>query len=131
MAPNIIENKSNSYGQLNEERIKEAYWICFAFLVYEDIFKREPLSLHDHQNVTSCLKEAALDKYRTDVYWLWHDLLDVLDALAPYEQDWIDNTQPHEEWKHLEKLLLQPDKFCKTCWYWLDLMINGIDEVGR
>ena len=79
----------------------------------------------------SCLKEAALDKYRTDVYWLWHDLLDVLDALAPYEQDWIDNTQPHEEWKHIEKLLLQPDKFCKTCWYWLDLMINGIDEVDR
>ena len=54
MAPNIMitENKSDSCGELDEERIKEAYWICFAFLVYEDIVKKEPLSLHDHQNVT-------------------------------------------------------------------------------
>ena len=128
MAPNIVDNKSNS---CDEERIKEAYWICFAFLVYEDIFKKEPLSLHDHQNVTSCLKEAALDKYRSDVYWLWHDLLDVLDAVAPYEQDWVDNTQRHEERKHIEKVLLQRDQFCKTCWYWLDLIVNDIDETDR
>ena len=63
MAPNIVENKSNSCDEK-----KEAYWICFAFLVYEDIFKKEQLSLHDHRNVTSCLKETALDKYRSNVY---------------------------------------------------------------
>ena len=131
MAPNIIENKSISCGDLDEERIKEVCRMCFAFLVYGDILKKEPLSLHDNQNVTSCLNETALDKYRTDVYWLWHDLLDVLDTMAPYEQDWINNTQPHEERKHIEKLLLQPDQFWETCWHWLDLMINIIDEVNR
>ena len=68
------------------------------------------------------LNETALDKYRDNVYWLWHDLLDVLDAMAPDEQDWI-NTLPHEERKHLEKPLLQPNQFCKTCWYWLLLMV--------
>ena len=46
-------------------------------------FEEEPLPLHDYQNVTSCLKETALNKNRSDVYWLWHDLLDVLDAMAP------------------------------------------------
>ena len=40
------------------------------------------------------LNETALDKYCDNVYWLWHDLLDVLDAMAPDEQDWIDNTLP-------------------------------------
>ena len=58
---------------------------------------------------------------------LWHDLLDVLGAMAPDEQDWIDNTLPHEERKHLEKPLLQPNQFCKTCWYWLDLITNSGD----
>ena len=74
------------------------------------------------------MNETALDKYRNDVYWLWHDLLDVLDAMSPYEQDWIDNMQPHEERKHIEKLLLQPDQFCKTCWYWLDLITSEADR---
>ena len=87
MAPKIIENKSNCCGELEEERVKEAYWICFAFMVYEDMYKQEPFSVHDNQEVTSRLNETALDKYCNDVYWLWHDLLDVLDAMAPYEQD--------------------------------------------
>ena len=128
MAPKIIENKSNCCGELEEERVKEAYWICFAFMVYEDMYKQKPLSVHDNQEATSRLNETSLDKYRNDVYWIWHDLLDVLDAMAPYEQDWIDNMQPHEERKHIEKLLLQPDQFCKTCWYWLDLITSEADR---
>ena len=125
MASNMNENKiSSCCGELEEERIKEAYWITFAFLVYKDIFKQEPLLVHDNQKAISCLNKTDLDKYRENVYWLWHDLLDVLDAMAPYEQDWVDNTPQHEEQKHIEKLLLQRDQFCKTCWYWLDLITN-------
>ena len=116
-------NSSSCCGELEEERVKEVYWITFAFLVYKDIYKQEPL-LHDNQKAMSCLNETDLDKYRENVYWLWHNLLDVLDAMAPYEQDWVDNMPPHEEQKHFEKLFLQPDQFCKTCWYWLDLITN-------
>ena len=45
MAFNIIENKKNltCCGEFEEVRVKEAYWISFAFLVYKDICKREPL----------------------------------------------------------------------------------------
>ena len=104
MASNIIENKRSLFcGQFEKERVKEAYWICFAFLVYKDICKREPLLLHDNKKAAARLNETALDKYRDNVYWLWHDLLDVLDATAPDEQDWIDNTLPREERKHIEK----------------------------
>ena len=60
---------------------------------------------------------------------LWHDLLHVLDAMAPDEQDWIDNTLLHEEQKHLEKPLLQPNQFCKACWYWLDLITNVVTSL--
>ena len=114
MAFIIVESKRKTCsGELEQERVKDTYWISFAFLVYKDICKREPLLVHDIKN---------------SVYWLWHDLLDVLDAMAPDEQDWIDNTLPHEERKYLEKPLLQPNQFCKTCWYWLDLITNGGDE---
>ena len=89
MASNINKNKSSSCcEELEEERVKEAYWITFAFLVYKDIYKQEPLLVHDNQKAISCLNRSDLDKYRENVYWLWHDLLDVLDAMAPYEQDW-------------------------------------------
>ena len=49
MEPNIIENKINSCGELDKEAIKESYWKFFAFLVFEDIFKKKQLSLHDNQ----------------------------------------------------------------------------------
>lgn len=97
--------------------------------MYEDICKREPLLVHDNKKGATRLKEAALDKYR-DVYWIWHDLLNVLDAMAPDKEDWISNTLPYEERKHIEKLLLQPNQLCKTCWYWLDVITNGGDEFN-
>ena len=52
-----------------------------------------------------------------------------LDLLAPYEQDWID--YPQQERERIERAILHPNEFCKTCWYWLDLLIIGIDEVDR
>ena len=49
MAFNIVENKKNSTccGEFEEDRVKEAYRISFAFLVYKDICKREPLVVYD------------------------------------------------------------------------------------
>ena len=84
--------------------------------MYKAICKHEPLLIHDIKKAAIRLNETALDKYCDNVYWLWHDLLDELDAMAPDEQDWIDNTLLHEGRKHLEKPLLQPNQFCKTCW---------------
>ena len=62
-------------------------------MVYDDIQKRDPSSVQDNEKLTTCLDHAftVLDHYRTKAYWVWHDLLDILDLLAPYEQDWIDN----------------------------------------
>ena len=131
MAPNIIEQFENHSPEVSDGRTEEAYWICLAFLVYDDIHKKEPSSLQDNQNLQACLDRKSTDTYKTDAYWLWHDLLDILDLLAPYEQDWIDDTQPQQEKEKIEKAILQPDQFCKTCWYWLDLIVNGIDEVDR
>ena len=112
MAFNIVENKRNTCcGEFEEERVKDAYWISFAFLVYEDICKHEALLVQDIKKVATRLNETALGKYCDNVYWLWHDLLDVLDAMAPDEQDWIDHTLPHEDRKRLEKPLLQPNQF--------------------
>ena len=93
MAFNMYESKRKTCcGELEEERVKDAYWISFAFLVYKDICKREPLLVHDIKKAATSLNETALDKYRDNVYWLWHDLLDGLDAMASDEQDWIDST---------------------------------------
>jgi len=72
-----------------------------------------------------------LNNYCEKAYWLWHDLLDILSFLAPYYQDWLDETQPHEEKERTENALLQPDQFCKSCWYWLDLIVNETDKVDR
>ena len=98
-------------------------------MVYKHICKRESLLVHDdNKKAATRVNEGALDKYRDNVYQIWHDLFDVLDAMAPDEQDWIDNTLPYEERKQIEKLLLQPYQFCKTSWFWLDLITNGGDE---
>ena len=70
-----------------------------------------------------------LSIYESRGYWLWHDLLDILDLLVPYEQDWID--YPQQERERIERVILHPNEFCKTCWYWLDLLIIGTDEVDR
>ncbi|KAL9987758.1 hypothetical protein ACROYT_G002115 [Oculina patagonica] len=62
---------------------------------------------------------------------LWQDLLDILDFTAPENQDWIDDTSPEEQEDAIIKAIIYPDEFGKTCWYWLDLIVNGVDEVDR
>ena len=71
-------------------------------------------------------------RMRTIAYWLWYDLLDSLDLMAPEDQDWLDNISSEDENEEIVKAIVQPIQFCQTCWYWLDLLIvDGIDEVDR
>ena len=55
----------------------------------------------------------------------------MFDFIAPGNQDWIDGITIEEEKEQILKAIFQPDQFCQTCWYWLDLAHNGIDEVDR
>ena len=74
---------------------------------------------------------SSLDNCKTNAYWLWHDLLDILDWIAPENQDWIDDISLEDEEDKIIKAIVFPDQFGKTCWYWLDLIFNGVDEVDR
>ena len=131
MVPNINEDHINYDAEVNDERTKEAYWICLAFLIYDDLKKKNPTSVQDNQTLSSNLDFAFTDlsQYESRGYWLWRNLLDILDLLAPYEQDWLD--YPQQERERIERAILHLNEFCKTCWYWLDLLIIGIDEVDR
>ena len=67
VASNMNENEGIlCCGELREERVKETYWITFAFLVYKDIYKQEPLLVP--QKAMSCLNKTDLDKYHENVY---------------------------------------------------------------
>ena len=131
MVPNINEDHINYGAEVNDERTKEAYWMCLAFLIYDDLKKKNPTSVQDNQTLSSNLDFAFTDlsQYESRAYWLRHDLLDILDLLAPYEQDWLD--YPQQERERIERAILHLNEFCKTCWYWLDLLINRIDKVDR
>ena len=100
-----------------------------SFLIYNDLKKKNPTSVQDNQTLSSNLDCAFTDlsQHESRGYWLWHDLLDILDILAPYEQDWID--YPQQERERIKRVILHPYEFCNTCWYWLGLLINGIDEI--
>jgi len=49
MVPNILEQREN------DERAKDAYWICLAFLLHDDIRKRDAGSVLDNQNLVARL----------------------------------------------------------------------------
>ena len=106
---------------------------CLAFLVYNKIQKKEPCALQDNQELTTYLNDLLNtgDEYRPIAHWLWHDMLDNLDFMAPEDQDWIDNISSEDENEEIIKAIMQPDPFCKTCRYRLDLIVNGVDEVDR
>ena len=129
MVPNITEDHCNDCV----DRIKQTYWNFLAFLVHKEIQQKGSNFIQDNRKLTICLEDLlnTQDKYRTDAYWLWHDLLDILDVTAPGDQDWIDEISVEEEIEKIIKVILQPGQFCQTCWYWLDLIFNGIDEVDR
>jgi len=129
MVLNILDDHCKNY----DDTVKQAYWSCLAFLVYNEIQRREPSALQDNQKLTTCLNDLMItqDDYRTIAYWLWHDLLDILDLMAPEDQDWLDNISSEDENEEIIKAIVQPNQFCQTCWYWLDLIVDGIDEVDR
>ena len=85
MALNVLDDHCNDC----DDKIKQAYWSCLAFLVNNEIQRRGPSVIQDNQKLTTCLDDllTTQDKYQTDAYWLWHDLLDILDVLAPEDQD--------------------------------------------
>ena len=92
MAPNINEDHINYGTEVNDERTKEAHWICLAFLIYDDLKKKNPTSVQDNQTLSSNLDCAFTDlsQYESHGYWLRHDFLDILDLLAPYERFGLD-----------------------------------------
>jgi len=94
---------------------------------------KEPCALQDNQTLTKCLNDLLItqDDYRTIAYWLWHDLLDIMDLMAPEDQGWLDNISSEDENEEIIKAIVQPSQFCQTCWVWLDLIFDGIDEVDR
>ena len=129
MVPNILDDHCNNC----DNTVKWAYWSCLAFLLYNEIQRKEPTALQDNQKLTTCLNDLLVtqNEYRPIAYWLWHDLLDILDFMAPEDQDWIDEITLEDENENILEILMQPNQFCQTCWYWLDLIVNGIDEVDR
>ena len=42
MATNLNEDHIDYGAEVNYERTKEAYWICLALLIYDDLKKRNP-----------------------------------------------------------------------------------------
>ena len=49
--------------------------------------------------------------------------------MAPEDQDWIDEITLEDEKENILEIIMQPNQFCQICWYWLDLIGNGVDEV--
>ena len=95
MAINITEGHCNDC----DDKIKQAYWSCLAFLLHKEIQKNGTSFIQDNKKLTTRLEDLLItqDRYRTDAYWLWRDLLDILDVIAPEDQDWIDEIYTQEE----------------------------------
>ena len=129
MVPNILDAHCNNC----DNTVKWAYWSCLAFLLYNEIQRKEPTTLQDNQKLTACLNDllATQNEYRPIAYWLWHDLLDILDFMDPEDQDWIDEITLEEKNEKTLEIIMQPNQFCQTCWYRLDLIVNGVDEDDR
>ena len=52
MVTNINEDHINYGAEVNDERTKEAYSICLAFLIYDDLKKKNPTSVQDNQTLS-------------------------------------------------------------------------------
>lgn len=61
MVPNINEDHNNYGVEVNDERTKEAYWICLASLIYDDLKKKNQTSAQDNQTLSSNLDFACTD----------------------------------------------------------------------
>lgn len=84
-------------------------------MVHNEIQRIGPIAIQDNQKLTTCLDDLlnTQDKYRTDAYWLWHNLLDILDAIAPEDQDWMDEITLELEKKKSSKSLCNLTNFAK------------------
>ena len=129
----MVSNILDDYCNHCDDTVKWAYWCCLAFLLYNEIGRKEPTVLQDNQKLTACLNGLLVtqNEYRPIAYWLWHDLLDILNFMAPEDQDWIDEITLEDEKEKNFQIIMQPNQFCQTCWYWLDLIAHGVDEVDR
>ena len=114
MVPNILDDHCNNC----DDTVNWAYWSCLAFLLYNEIQRKEPTALQDNQKLTTCLNDSLViqNEYRPIVYWLWHDLLDILDFMALEDQDWIDEITLEDEEEKILEIIIQPNQFCQTCW---------------
>jgi len=128
MALNIVNDNCNECDY--DEKMTRAYWNCLAFLMYNELKEKELSVIQDIQKLMVCLRES-LDKWKTIAHCIWYDLLDIMDFIAPENQDWIDDISSKDEENEIIKAIIHPDQFCQTCWYWLDLIVNGVDEVDR
>ena len=96
-------------------------------MLYDEIQRKERTVLQDNQKLTTCLNDLLVtqDENRPIAYWLWHNLLDILDFMAPEDQDWIDEITIEDEQEKIFEITMQPNQFCQTCWYRLDLIVNA------
>ena len=103
MVSNILGDHCNNC----DDTVKQTYWSSLAFLLYNEIRRKEPAVLQDNQKLTTCLNDLLVtqNEYRPIAYWLWHDLLDILDFMAPEDQDWIVEITLEDEKEKFSKSL--------------------------
>lgn len=51
MVPNILGDHCNN----RDDMVKQGDWSCLAFLLYNEIQRKEPTALQDNQKLTTCL----------------------------------------------------------------------------
>ena len=127
MVPNINEHHINYGAEVKDKRGLLDMLSIFNLRWSEE--KESNISTRQSDVVVKSRFCIYRSQYESHGYRLWHDFLDILDLLAPYEQDWLD--YPQQERERIERAIMHLNEFCKTCWYWLDLLINRIDKVDR
>jgi len=84
IAPNIVNDNCNDCDC--DEKMMRAYWNCLVFVMCNKLKEKELSVIQDIQKLMVCLRES-LDKWKTMAYWIWHDLLDIMDFIALKNQD--------------------------------------------
>ena len=115
--------------QTQESKPQIAYYYCLAYVIIDFLKQAFPSPLEDNAELTSAIKYELETTDREQIYWLWHDLLDCLELMAPYEQEWLDEPDAKKELQHIMKAIVDPDDFSKKCFYYMGLLLHGIDEV--
>ena len=130
MVPNTLDRHCNNCDDV----VKLAYWSCLAFLLYNEIQRKERTAFQDNQMLTTCLNDLLVtqNEYRPIAYWLWHNLLDILDFMAPEDQDWIDEiTLEDKKEKNCRNHSATKTILSNLLVLVIDLIFNGVDKVDR